>query len=349
MRKRGSKIAVAALAAALAAAGAGCAEDDGGSGLTAEIDAESVAAALQLVTTTIPQCVNGAAAADMRFAARAARIPAELAAFLADAQPLSFGLGSYAGSCTDTPGSLEIAQLSHEDGVTTISIVFDAYCTLSGATAKAPGEKTFLTGSATLVDWGEPSDSGPVVSRRTLETDGDGIAMTRVAADGVTPIGDKTIAIAGYERTYGTPYNYFAGAATPPSEAAPDAVAIASFVMTDNANGIETAATDIAVSMYETLPGDEATDLVVTVTRLVGSIGDSGTAAFATVDGDPLVIDSGHAIVAGSAEMTGASGSARIAAIGPSAFAIEVNGAPLVDGVALDCSAFDYEDFIYVP
>jgi hypothetical protein len=347
MRRRNPNLIALALLATVAAAGTRC-SDDGGIDLTADVTVESVAEALDLITTTIPQCVTNVALAKIAPAATATRVPDLVAEALStELVPRDFTLGTYFGNCTDTPGSLTISQVSHENGVTTIAIVFDAYCSLS-AGGKAAGDKTFISGSATLVDHGAPSDAGPIVSRRTVETDGDGLALTRFAADGVTQISDKTISVSGYERTYGTPYNYFVGV-NPPTESDPDGVSIGRFVMTDNANDIVTTATDISVSVYETIPGAETTDLVVTVSQLVGSIGDSGTASFATEDGDPLVINADHAIVSGTAVMTGASGSAAIASNGTNTFAIDVNGEPIVDGTALDCSLFNYEDFFYVP
>jgi hypothetical protein len=107
--------------------------------------------------------------------------------------------------------------------------------------------------------------------------------------------------------------------------------------------------TNVAVSLYETEPGSETTDLVVTVSRIIGSIGGRGTVSFATEPADPLVINPEQGIVSGTVVATGATGSATIKVTTPNAFAMDVNGTALVDGTSLDCGEVNYEDYFYVP
>ena len=74
-------------------------------------------------------------------------------------------------------------------------------------------------------------------------------------------------------------------------------------------------------------------------------MGDSGTASVAS--GEPLVVDGNHQAVSGTITLTGASGAATITAGGNNTASIEVNGEPLVDGTALDCSAFSFDAMFF--
>ncbi len=51
--------------------------------------------------------------------------------------------GTYYGSCTDTPGDVSTVQAAHEHGVSTLSVAFNAYCTLG-----TDGGKSIVSGTA---------------------------------------------------------------------------------------------------------------------------------------------------------------------------------------------------------
>ncbi len=317
-----------------------CGKDSGESAVeaTAAITPELMSQTLSRIQTTEPLCKSNAqvAAGSAALTRAASAVPVAVAAVSTDVS----GEGSYAGNCTDAPGALSITQASHEHGVTTLSVVFNNYCT-----AAADGGKTLLNGNASYVEHGEPSDAGPIVSTRTGATDGGGLRMTRLSADGAT-VSDKTVILEGYKLTYGTPYNYFYGRVQP-GEAAPNVTEVKRLQITDNLNNIVTEVSDLKVRGYETAPGSDLTDHVIAVEKGAVSIGESGTASVVTEDGAPLVVNANHQVVSGTVTLTGASGSATVTATSGNAASIQVNGAPLVDGTALDCSGFSFDELFF--
>jgi hypothetical protein len=336
---------------ALTAGLLGC--DKGGGGndvaITATITLDLVSQTLTSVQTTEPLCVSsapasgGSSVSKARPAAPAMQLSASVAATVPVA-PDATGFvneGTYYGTCAEAPGDLTITKASHEHGVTTLAVTFNSYCTLG-----TDGGKSIVNGNATYVEHGTPSDAGPIVDKQTGATDGAGLHLERFGADGTSKVADKTIVLDDYTMTYGTSYNYFYGR-IPPSEGAPNKADIGKLVITDNLHNVVTTLNNVSASIYETIPGSDVTDRVLTVTKGAASIGDSGTASVKTDDGAPLVIDSTHRLSSGSFTMTGASGSATFTVNGANTLSITVDGTPLVSGTALDCSLFNFDDLFF--
>lgn len=319
-----------------------CNKDDGNSGsreVTAEITSELMEEVLANIETVTTKCVSNAPKENSQTAAADVPVVRSVSMALAagSAQNVT-GEGTYAGNCPDAPGSLSITQASHEHGVTTLSVLFSDYCSIS-----ASDERSVLNGNATYIEHGEPSDSGPIVSKRTGNTDGNGLQLMRYAADGTTKLEDKTIVLTDYTLTYGTPYNYFYGH-TAPSESAPDKTEFKTLEITDNLNNIKTTLTDMSATVYESVPGSASAEQVVSITKGVVSFGESGTASVATEAGKPLVINAANSIVSGAVVLTGASGSATLTVDGENTATVEVDGEPLTQGTAIDCGNFKFDE-----
>ena len=316
-----------------------CGDDE--NKLTGTIDNASVAEYLNLVQISVPECISNAIADKQAIQTEIERT-AEAVKDTLDALAVADidGEGVYYGNCTDNTGTLTIAQVSHESGVTTLSVSFSDYCTESAA-----GEKSLLNGDAGYIEHGKPSDEGPIVSEQTGETDSAGLSFVRMSADRAVT-SDKTIVLSGYSREYGTPYNAFFGK-LPPTEEAPDETKVSNLVVTDNINDFETKVTNLTASVFETVPGSDTTNKVVSVTQGVVSIGDSGTVAMETDSDKPIIINSSKQLTSGAMVMTGATGTATFEINGINTATVEVNGELLVNGTALDCTNLVFSDLFF--
>jgi len=213
-------------------------------------------------------------------------------------------------------GGLEVAG-EHANGNTDYDIDFDAFC-MSGTEA---GD-VVLDGQLKGREEGTPSDSGPVVSAFSLDTDG----PLAVAHDGY----DLEVELAGLRTDYGLPA---AWSPDTPTDSAPD-VTVADLLTVHFPGGEEP----------DLLIGDvrlERTGAVPAITVVEGivAIEGEGHVQVSTPPGEPFGFGSVDD-VSGAIVLTGAEGTELV--LRPVAgdmltVELELNGSPMNENV--DCSA----------
>lgn len=215
------------------------------------------------------------------------------------------------GSC----GGTLLGTSEHENGITDYVVTFERFC-VSSDEGDVVVDGTFLAKQI-----GTPSDSGPVISRAEVETDG---PVTIENPDGSV----LALEIEGAV-DYGYPEAWTPGI---PDDANPDVGRIRSGTLTLD---------DGTVMFVEDVEIVRTGGLVATMEITGGRMGTEGegTADIRTREGDPLVMET-LVLTGGTVDFEGAGGT--VASIAPSpetagVFVLELDGAELP--TQLDCSA----------
>ena len=216
-----------------------------------------------------------------------------------------------AGSC----GGEVTATFEHGNGDTDYSVTFDAFCL---QTEEGP---MTIDGDLRVFEDGTPSDFGPVIDRRTMDSVGP------LHSEG--PFGTLDAEITGFEWAYGYP-DVDPGV---PDDANPDVITLQSLEVT-----VEGGRVDVIRNVELTATGDTTR----TIRMLDGEIGSEqdGVADMMTPEDDPLVLDmTDLSIVSGSLEFHGAGNSVLVATPDPTrpgVYTLTVNGEAFDRDV--DCS-----------
>jgi hypothetical protein len=253
------------------------------------LDEETVDVHLDRVTEDWPMCraVEAGAAPLVDFGARAA------------------------GSC----GGEVTATFEHENGDTDYAVAFDAFCL---ETEEGP---MTIDGDLRVFEDGTPSDVGPVIDRRTMDSVGP------LHSEG--PFGSLDAEITGFEWAYGYP-DVDPGV---PDDANPDVITLQSLEVTVDGGRV-----DVIRNVELTATGDT----VRTIRMLDGEIGsiDDGVVDMMTPEDDPLVIDvASLSITSGSLEFHGANNTVLVARPDPArpgVYTLTLDGEPVARDV--DCS-----------
>ncbi len=311
---------------------AGCSEN---SAPTGTIDQAHVNTTLTHASTYVPGCTSLVSGTSIRALTAQARSTG------LSATPVRDLPSTQAGTCAGSPGAFSVSK-QHEHGVTTYSVAFSNFCVADGAT----GDKSTVNGSATIVDVGTPSDSGPIVGSQTGETGADGITFVRRKADGTVVVNSKVV-LRGYTQTFGNPAAWAPG---DPTSAKPNSVKAESVVRTDNLTGEVTTLSNLSGTLFTDAAGSSWT-IAVDGGRLQS--GTHGTLDLATASGKPIVLDSSFRVSSGSLVATGAGGAAAtFSAVSgqPNRFTVDVAGQPLAGaGADLDCAGVSLTGILLGP
>lgn len=303
----------------------GCGGGGGGGGVAtdaAEVNATTVADALDWFEGTVPGCqVNAAAAsAPVREAASGMRVLSELFTMVSDVNNLPAARASalaaqtFAGDCG---GTLTVDSV-HNSGITTFTLTFSNFCSTDDSVT--PPQQSMATGVVTAQEIGTPGDTGPTVTSATVATD-----QLTLVSNGET----SKLAVNNATMIYGVPGVWDPGI---PTAANPDQVTVGQATVTFETQGRTHTISNVAATRHES--GD--TEII----NITGGRYATSTHGYVNVTtSEPLVVNLNTGIlISGAMQATGANGAtATVTAsgAGDGKLTVEVDGTP-VGGV--DCS-----------
>jgi len=223
------------------------------SGDQATIDLASVERAIDEVSTAIPICQQGGAAASRLGAAPAPPVTPWLTGLLELRRSgvlrptLSLqGLGPTkpADEFGDCGGRMTYTDYSHSGGVTQGVLAFESYCEVNDNT----GERNISSGQIAFVNTGTPSASGPITQRIEADSPNGITVVTRTAAG--AEVGNQNFRFTDYLYVAGVPGG-------DPTASSPDRLTLADGRLTDNKTGKVYRQTSLSVTYFQTTAGGE--------------------------------------------------------------------------------------------
>lgn len=199
------------------------------------------------------------------------------------------------GSCG---GRYSYNDYSHNDGITTATVVFTDFCTTDSST----GNQEVVNGSMSFTNTATPTDTGPISTKFEAATGSDGISALVRTTTGTT-VSSETVKFSGLLYKVGVPGG-------DPTSTNPDTMAVGDIRVTDNVSRKTRRQSGFEMTSFDTPSGGSQVTFQARSYRSNGEYFDVTTST-------PIVTDSTGNYTAGALTFTGSGGSTAVATLVP--------------------------------
>jgi hypothetical protein len=213
----------------------------------------------------------------------------------------------------DCGGRITFSNYSHSNGVTTATLVFDSFCSISDDVG---GNHITLDGDVSFVDTGTPSAFGPITTK--IEADSPNGVTTDTETPGGTPLASSKLSFNDFLLQVGVPGGE-------PTSSNPDRVSIDELRFSNLVSGKSYRQTDYSLTEYLTPSGSQVVNFTGRGYRSNGDFYDIRTTS-------PLTLDANGDFASGQVTFSGSGSSEAVFTIFPGSvlqLTLTVNGTPV--------------------